>query len=1283
MTKLYRQRIGPICLILACFAFKSFAGLPDLKGSAVPFPFVLLGSRAVNWNDAVSLVGSITNAGTAANTNSFLVGFYLSTNTVIGDGDDYRIGSIQVTNSIASSGYVYVSGQFGLPPVNPLGGAPTNFYIGISVDISNQVIELTKANNSNLGCGVDIDCTPIIITPPIPHIQASSSTTPYTNLTVMFNNVANDGPGKAHDMQTITVINTGKANLMVTGIGLSGSTNFNVTQIVSSTGGFVQSSGLSTNSPRAIAANSQESWVLTLQFDPTTNATVVGTLNITNNDPNAPVLSINLSGIGVPVPQIALTTPTSVVNFGSQVNDGAGGFQTIQDVLIQNNGSGPLAVNQNGVSLVTGTQFGVVSITSSTQGAINLAAVTATIADRGLETWDIKVRFDPVALGVLYDGLQIKSNDTNNPTFTISIQGQGLKPSQLVVADAGGVITNRTETFPSVDADGIGLQQATTNITLKNYGGVPLIIPTNGLNFTGGGQFYVSNIVSSTAGNINLLTNWVQLAPSTQETWTVTLVFDPSLTGTLTNTLSISASNLLSQTTAVIATVPVSGQGLIRPSMVVSNSVSTNNTTLNFGTVLNDGVGGTTGLATLLLFNRGIQPLIVSQNGLSLTNSTNGFSIVSTVSSTRGTVDLTSASSTMRTIATNQTEIWTVTLAFDPAVDGSKTNKLQIVSNDQQNPTNQVILIGTGATPAITLNTPTNRLNVSAGSTYTFNWQTSYPVTNATIGLYLDTATNPVTGLIPVATGIPNGSSTSYVWQVNSAYAGTNYYAFATIADGSIIRSNYATGRLKIDPVGTFQLLSGIQVTNASYSYKYVYSGTTYTGTVALVQGANLITVTNSQGTNQFIVTRVASLSQVDAIQYDQLSRYTSVTNGNGIVTTLTYDQMGRVVRRQSSNGALITYTFDALGRRTSMTDYTGTTFYDFDDLGRLTTITISKNSIKGDGDDLVLGYEYDLAGRRTAIVYPGGERIQYTYDNAGRVSTVNNTTRSLLFQYSYNPTTGQLTKLTRPNGIETDYSYDGMGRVTNILHKVTSGGALVAQYGYTLDAIGKAMLLTTTRPAGVTKLEQYSYDYIDRLTNVIYGDSGVINANALSVSYAYDGNGNRLTMTTKTNNAVTETRYYSYGTENRLLTVTNQSGALIANYSYDPAGNRVQKIATNNTTFYTYDERNLMTSLTDNTNQTLSTYNGDAQRVSKTLNGALTTYVIDPNRSLFEVVQERNGSGTVTASYTFGPTRLATWNGSTVSFELTDRLGSVRLITDTSGNITTNYNYDVFGGMR
>ncbi len=491
------------------------------------------------------------------------------------------------------------------------------------------------------------------------------------------------------------------------------------------------------------------------------------------------------------------------------------------------------------------------------------------------------------------------------------------------------------------------------------------------------------------------------------------------------------------------------------------------------------------------------------------------------------------------------------------------------------------------ATPTITLNTPASQLNISAGLSFTFTWQTSDPNANATITLYLDADNNPATGLIPIVGNIQNSAGNSVIWQASPVLAGTNYYVYAAVTDGITTNGGYAPGRLQIDPLGAFQLLSSIVDTNATYIAQYFYYGTAYSATNQLIIGANVVSVTNGTVVHQFIVTRLASLAQVEAMQYNPLNQITTTTNGNGIVTTLTYDPLGRLVQRQPSEGALVTYGYDVLGNRFNMTESTGKTFYSYDGLSQFTNITPSASSVLGAADNLSLSNEYDLAGQDTAIFYTGGERIQYTYD------------------------------------------------------------------------------------------------YFDGLTNVVYGDNGVINNTALSVGYTYDGNGNRLTMTTRTNNAVTEIRYYTYGAENRLLAVTNQNGMLLNAYSYDPAGNRIQKVATNYTAFYTYDERNLLTSYADATNQILYAYNGDAQRMSRTLNGALTSYVIDPNRSLYEVVQERDHNNNITASYTFGAARLATWNGSAVTFELNDRLGSVRLVTDANGNVIQSYNYDVFGATR
>lgn len=519
----------------------------------------------------------------------------------------------------------------------------------------------------------------------------------------------------------------------------------------------------------------------------------------------------------------------------------------------------------------------------------------------------------------------------------------------------------------------------------------------------------------------------------------------------------------------------LSGQGIVRPALAVTDSVApTNDLAIPFGSVLNDGPGGRDARQTVSLKDIGAQPLIVAQNGLALSGGT-GFSIVSVISSTRGAVNVASANPTDRTIASAQNEIWTVTLAFDPTANGPSTGTLDISSNDTNQPVVHVSLTATGATPAITLTTPALPLSVSAGSVFNFAWQYTYPGTNAVLALYLDADANPATGLIPIATDIAAATAgSSYAWRVDPALAGSNYFVYATITDGSVTRGGYAPATLRIDPLGAFQLRSSREVTSADYGYEYEYNGQLYRGVTHLASGDNTVTVTNAlpgggTSTFQFTVKLVPSLIHTETVKHDELNRVQEVKNGNGIVTRLIYDQMGRVIRRESDNGAVVEFAYDVLGRRTRMTDYTGTTFYEWDDLSRLTAVITSKNAVKGDSDDLPLRYEYDLAGRQTAIVYPGGERIQYTYDNAGRMLTVNNVTRSLLFSSTYNPANGLLTKLSRPNGIDTLYSYDGMGRVTT-LHHQRSGGTLVADFSYGLDAAGKATNFVTILPGGITK---------------------------------------------------------------------------------------------------------------------------------------------------------------------------------------------------------------------
>ena len=127
--------------------------------------------------------------------------------------------------------------------------------------------------------------------------------------------------------------------------------------------------------------------------------------------------------------------------------------------------------------------------------------------------------------------------------------------------------------------------------------------------------------------------------------------------------------------------------------------------------------------------------------------------------------------------------------------------------------------------------------------------------------------------------------------------------------------------------------------------------------------------------------------------------------------------------------------------------------------------------------------------------------------------------------------------------------------------------------------------------------------------------------------------------------------------------------------YTYDSNGNRLTATTAGVTTTYGYDARNELVSLSGPVTASY-TYNGAGERVSKTVNGTTTTYTWDPT-----------GLGTVIADGTvenvFGPIGLAeqvTDSSQTSQFAGADALGTIRLITDGSGNVVGTGSYSPWG---
>lgn len=296
------------------------------------------------------------------------------------------------------------------------------------------------------------------------------------------------------------------------------------------------------------------------------------------------------------------------------------------------------------------------------------------------------------------------------------------------------------------------------------------------------------------------------------------------------------------------------------------------------------------------------------------------------------------------------------------------------------------------------------------------------------------------------------------------------------------------------------------------------------------------------------------------------------------------------------------------------------------------------------------------------------GASLTYTYDALNRPSTV--TDNLIAAQggpsgpttYSYDPA-GNLSGYALSNSVQIGNAFDPLNRLTQTCAATTapacSASAKLASYTYTLGSDGNRTNVLELNSRNVA----YGYDNDYRLTSeAITGDPAGNNG---TVTYnTYDNVGNR-TQTTSTLSAVPGGSF-SYDANDRLSID-----------AYDANGNTTSSAGISNT----YDFENRML-----THGSLSlTYDGDGNRVSETIGGTTTKYLVDDlNPTQLPQVLDELQNGAVTRTYAYGLQRISenqqiagTW---TPSFYGYDGHGNVRFLSNTSGTITDTYTYDAFG---
>ncbi|MBU2540802.1 MAG: hypothetical protein KJ593_02770 [Candidatus Omnitrophica bacterium] len=301
--------------------------------------------------------------------------------------------------------------------------------------------------------------------------------------------------------------------------------------------------------------------------------------------------------------------------------------------------------------------------------------------------------------------------------------------------------------------------------------------------------------------------------------------------------------------------------------------------------------------------------------------------------------------------------------------------------------------------------------------------------------------------------------------------------------------------------------------------------------------------------------------NQTTFTYYTDTYNLKTITDPIGKTTTFTYDNAGNILTIQDAEN--------------------NTTAFEYDDMNRLTKVT--------DPETNITQYQYDAAGNLKKIIDANLKETTFTYDEINQLKTITNALgKTKAFSYDLNR---NLETTTDFNADTITFAYDDINRLTN-----KSGTGLNVTYDY--DSVNNLTSLTT--PDSSLSL---TYDLASRIEASTTLDLG--HQPGTIISYAYDKNSNRLTLTDP-ESIVTK---YVYDSLNRLIDITDALDQNLAHFNYDELSRRTGlDLANGTSSSYAYDLASRLVSLDSYS----YTYDNAGNRLTMTDNDGTHNYTYD-----------------------------------------------------------------------